>query len=1017
MSTMTCKLFGVPQILKDGQPVFLPYSKINALLYYILVSKVVSREELAGLLWPDETDETARRNLRNAIYQAKKALGTNIILSPKKSLLMLNENLDLTLDIDQFLQAPQENLHLYTGEFLQGFFLKGAETYEYWIVKMRNYYKEKFFSECYQKVADDLDARRYDQVETHIRYLMELDEYDERAFRLLLRFYQETGRNGKVIKSYYEFAKLLRRELGVAPDQTTKEIYERALEQMHFETGRSVSNDESFFFGRYQEIAALEKALKEFKENPEGGRSILICGEPGSGRSTMKRRALDGVEEHFYILQTQGLSMGQDLSLRPWRQIAREIAQLLQEEPCIPPSLWHDLMSRVFPDFQEHLPSTEFLTTPEKVPIGKLAHVMVEAIHTLYARKRVLLVVENLQWLDPDSLRLLTTVMLELSPSQAILLATCTLARNRPLDDALSALQYHSPMLILTLRRFTVEACHSLIKKALPPSQAGNGELLEQIYNETEGNPFLLNEYIAMLQRGESLDHSSPAIQSFLRTQLLGLSQEALELAEVLSCFYDGAPLSSAAQILGKNASDLLAPLEQLENRGVFLKHTGSQEAIHFAHPKLREYIYNAQPVCRRASRHLAIGQLLEEQLRQSRHKNRVYPLLIFHFSQAGYQLEAMKYKIANLNSRLNFSHEIFPVFNEEDMDLDLDPVPYVSRDRIDALFQNLETDIRAFRAAHSGSKELELLEMQFFYLKGRYPILEGRYEEGVGNITWVIETSRRLGRVDYTLAGYKQLIFYFIQIDDADGMKQNLDLALDLAVQENNHREIGVLLRLQGLYHMMTGNYEQAEKRLLESINALTVTESMARSYTVNIAASYNYIGEILMEKEDYVQALPMFSKAISLCPGNVFSSLSVFYINAGKASFFQRDYAAAQAFLEKALALYGQFDSFWRRPTLNSYLALTLVENRNLPAARRHLLAAQKYMWQMKNPSDQGSVFFSQALIRTLADREPDVGRFFDEILPDSALDYGRLALKHLSRWLDRPEINSLRRLFPEL
>ena len=286
MSTITCKLFGVPQILKDGQPVFLPYSKINALLYYVLVSKVVSREELAGLLWPDEMDETARRNLRNAIYQAKKALGTNLILSPKKSLLMLNENLDLTLDVDQFLQAPQENLRLYTGEFLQGFFLKGAETYEYWIVKMRNYFKEKFFSECYQKVADDLDARRYDSVETHIRYLMELDEYDERAFRLLLRFYQETGRNGKVIESYYEFAKLLRRELGVAPDQTTKEIYERALEEMHFETGRSASNDESFFFGRYQEIAALDKALKEFKENPAGGRSILICGEPGSGHET-----------------------------------------------------------------------------------------------------------------------------------------------------------------------------------------------------------------------------------------------------------------------------------------------------------------------------------------------------------------------------------------------------------------------------------------------------------------------------------------------------------------------------------------------------------------------------------------------------------------------------------------------------------------------------------------------------------------------------------------------------------
>ena len=325
------------KFLKDGQPVFLPYSKINALLYYILVSKVVSREELAGLLWPDEDGrdrpaESAKRDL-----PGEKGTWDQYHSLPKEISADAQRKPGSHLGYRPVSAGAQENLHLYTGEFLQGFFLKGAETYEYWIVKMRNYYKEKFFSECYQKVADDLDARRYDQVETHIRYLMELDEYDERAFRLLLRFYQETGRNGKVIESYYEFAKLLRRELGVAPDQTTKEIYERALEQMHFETGRSVSNDESFFFGRYQEIAALEKALKEFKENPEGGRSILICGEPGSGRSTMKRRALDGVEEHFYILQTQGLSMGQDLSLRPWRQIAREIAQLLQEEPCIPP--------------------------------------------------------------------------------------------------------------------------------------------------------------------------------------------------------------------------------------------------------------------------------------------------------------------------------------------------------------------------------------------------------------------------------------------------------------------------------------------------------------------------------------------------------------------------------------------------------------------------------------------------------------------------------------------------------
>ena len=152
MSKIVCTLFGVPQITKDGQSVFLPYAKINALLYYMLVSKVVSRDEIVGLLWPDEEEKTAKKNLRNAIYQAKKSLGEDIILSPKKSFLILNEELDIQCDIDLFLSQPQEHLDLYAGEFLQGFFLKDAESYEYWITKMRNFYREKFSCECYAKI-------------------------------------------------------------------------------------------------------------------------------------------------------------------------------------------------------------------------------------------------------------------------------------------------------------------------------------------------------------------------------------------------------------------------------------------------------------------------------------------------------------------------------------------------------------------------------------------------------------------------------------------------------------------------------------------------------------------------------------------------------------------------------------------------------------------------------------------------------------------------------------------------
>ena len=113
-------------------------------------------------------------------------------------------------------------------------------------------------------------------------------------------------------------------------------------------------NDEvPFSSAAIREIAALDKALKEFKEENPGGRP-LHSDLWGSrlGRSTMKRRALDGRESILHFAGTQGLSIGQDFSLpalaadRP-----RDHPSASGGSPCIPPLLWNDLMSRVFPDF------------------------------------------------------------------------------------------------------------------------------------------------------------------------------------------------------------------------------------------------------------------------------------------------------------------------------------------------------------------------------------------------------------------------------------------------------------------------------------------------------------------------------------------------------------------------------------------------------------------------------------------------------------------------------------------
>jgi DNA-binding SARP family transcriptional activator len=91
------------------------------------------REKLAGLLWPDSLEETARDNLRHALWRVRKALPqkqtTEYLLADDVSI-TFNSNSDYLLDtarleklgesssIDGLLAALAE----YQGELLPGFY-------------------------------------------------------------------------------------------------------------------------------------------------------------------------------------------------------------------------------------------------------------------------------------------------------------------------------------------------------------------------------------------------------------------------------------------------------------------------------------------------------------------------------------------------------------------------------------------------------------------------------------------------------------------------------------------------------------------------------------------------------------------------------------------------------------------------------------------------------------------------------------------------------------------------------
>lgn len=180
MTGIYLKLLGQPKIFKDGEEVFFSYTKINALLYYLFCHKQANREELASLLWPNKSSAASRKNLRNCIYQANKILGLDVIISLNRSILALNPDLPIEGDLDSFTKQPLEALELYQGAFLQDFYLKDSEGFEFWVSKMRASLDKQYSQACYDQLANYHDHKQFQEKEALLLKLIEMDEFEEK---------------------------------------------------------------------------------------------------------------------------------------------------------------------------------------------------------------------------------------------------------------------------------------------------------------------------------------------------------------------------------------------------------------------------------------------------------------------------------------------------------------------------------------------------------------------------------------------------------------------------------------------------------------------------------------------------------------------------------------------------------------------------------------------------------------------------------------------------------------------
>jgi len=248
-SVLYATLFGYPLLRREEEQIPLESAKVRALLAYLLLHADTpqARDYLAYMLWPDVPNETARKNLRQALYSLRKGLGSRAadILDIQRDTVRLRAHPALWVDVWEFDRLEKETrdhphraygacpycrnryeamLALYRGEFLQGFAVRGADPFEDWATELREHYRQRVLHVVHQAVRFFYLRGDYAKAEYWIRRWLRWDPWSEAAYAYLIRSLALQKRKSEALKAYQDYVRMMREELGLEPPEDAEQL-------------------------------------------------------------------------------------------------------------------------------------------------------------------------------------------------------------------------------------------------------------------------------------------------------------------------------------------------------------------------------------------------------------------------------------------------------------------------------------------------------------------------------------------------------------------------------------------------------------------------------------------------------------------------------------------------------------------------------------------------------------------------------------------------------------------------
>jgi DNA-binding SARP family transcriptional activator len=622
---LSIRLFGAVD-LRYGDRSLLPLTSARAesLLAYLVLHREApqARQRLAFLFWPDSTETQARTNLRHVLHDLRRALpDPDHFLDVTPRTLRWRVEAPYWLDVaafaetlaradaqteDQGRAALTEAVEMYRGDLLDG-------SYDDWVLAERDHLRTRYLV-ALDRLATLLgDQGDHTRAIAYAERILHHDPLNEAAYRLLMRLYHASGQQARALQTYHLCSATLERELGVSPSLTTRQTYDALVPAepdrlAPLATRPAVRSNGPSLVGRAAEWRRLTAIWEDVERRH--AQLVLVTGEPGVGKTRLieefrswaaRRGAVTAVARSY--ASEGAMAFG---PLVAWLRSAEIRSRLDRLDGAARADL-----APLLPDLLP-APAANVLL-PEAPGAAQRQRLFDAAGRALLAAGGpMLLVADDIQWCDPDTLQFLH-YLLRAEPDAPLLVAATArreeIDQGHPANALLAGLHVLDRIAEIDLGRLgrddTVMLAAQLAGRPL-------GDLAgDRLFRETEGNPLFVVETVRSgWEAADDSDRISPKVQAVIEDRLAQLSESARDLvglAATIGRAFTPEVLVHAAEV---DDGTLVRGLDELWRRRI-VREQGAG-AYDFSHDKIREVAYLALSPARRRHHHLRAAAALE---------------------------------------------------------------------------------------------------------------------------------------------------------------------------------------------------------------------------------------------------------------------------------------------------------------------------------------------------------------------------------------------------------------------